>query len=137
MIENWQNFQYRAWHVDRSPIPSNIVDEDEDSHEQETIVEDDFEEWQVLSRLIPPNNITISDLQTLGRREFDIFFNWEKSMVSNDVVKEAIDFTKIVKSRGDIVENSLSTIPSPTSLSKKQRQAFEIILRHSVKYEHR
>jgi ATP-dependent DNA helicase PIF1 len=137
VIENWRNFRYRAWHVDRSPTPSDTADEDEDSHEEETIVEDDFEEWQVLSRLIPPNNITISDLQTLGRREFDICFNWDQSMVSNDVAEEAIHFIKIAKSRGDIVENSLSTIPSPTSLSEKQRQAFEIILRHSVEYEHR
>jgi DNA replication protein DnaC len=58
-------------------------------------------------------------------------------MVSNDVTEEAIYFIKIAKSRGDIVENSLSTIPSPTSLSEKQRQAFEIILRHSVEYKHR
>ena len=58
-------------------------------------------------------------------------------MVSNDVAKEAIHFIKIAKSRGDIIENSLSTIPEPTSLSEKQRLAFEIILRHSVEYEHR
>ena len=62
VIENWRNFRYRAWHVDRSPAPSDTADEDEYSHEEDTIVEDDFEEWQVLSRLIPPNNIAISDL---------------------------------------------------------------------------
>jgi hypothetical protein len=49
-------------------------------------------------------------------------------MVSKYVVEEVIDFIKIAKSRGDIVENYLSTIPSPTSLSQKQRQAFKIIL---------
>jgi hypothetical protein len=37
-------------------------------------------------------------------------------MVSNDVAEEAIHFIKISKSRGDIVENSLSTIPEPMSL---------------------
>jgi hypothetical protein len=48
--------------------------------EQEVNVEDDFEEWTILSQLIPPNNVNVSDLHTLGRRDFDISFNWEKQL---------------------------------------------------------
>jgi hypothetical protein len=68
-------------------------------------VEEDFEEWQLLSRLVPPNNVNVSDLHTLGRRDFDICFDWDKTTISNDVAEEAINFIRNAKSRGVIVEN--------------------------------
>ena len=69
IIENWRNFRYHPWHVDRTPSSSNKVEEDIDLDEQASNVDEDVEEWHLLSRLVPPNRIDVSDLHTLGRRD--------------------------------------------------------------------
>jgi hypothetical protein len=51
-------------------------------------VEEYFEEWKLLSRLVPPNNVNVSDLHTLSQRDFDICFDWGKTTISNDVVED-------------------------------------------------
>jgi ATP-dependent DNA helicase PIF1 len=134
VIENWRNFRYRAWHVDRAPLSSENVEDDDDSQEQPSHVEEDFEEWQLLSRLVPPNNVNVSDLHTLGRRDFDICFEWEQTTVSNEVGEEAISFIRNAQSRGHIIQNVHPTNASPSSLAEKQRVAFDIILQHSIQY---
>lgn len=85
--------------------------------------------------MVPPNDVNVYDLHTLGRREFDISFDWESTTISDDVAEEAINFIRNVKSAGDIVELSNRTFASPNSLSEKRRLALEIILRHFVEYE--
>jgi hypothetical protein len=120
MIENWRNFRYRPWHVHRAPVSSENVEDDDDFQEQPTHVEEDFEEWKFLSRLVPPNNVNVSNLHTLGRRDFDICFDWEKTTTSNDVAEEAIYFIRSAKSRGVIVENHHPNYVSPSSLAEKQ-----------------
>ena len=83
-------------------------------------VEDDFQEWQIFSHLVPPNDVNVSDLHTLGRRDFDISVDWESTTIFNDVVEEATNFITNAKSVGDIVDLSNRTFASPDSLSKKQ-----------------
>ena len=83
-------------------------------------MEEDFEELKLLSRLVPPNNVNVSDLHTLGRRDFDICFDWEKTTISNDVAKEAIYFLRNAQSRGHIVENIHHSSVYPSSLADKQ-----------------
>jgi len=70
IIENWRNFRYQAWHVDRKvSIIYNIEDEEYgDFSNQEMNLEDDFQEWQIFSHLVPPNDVNVSGLHTLGRR---------------------------------------------------------------------
>ena len=97
-------------------------------------MEEDFEEWQLFSRLVPPNNVNVSDLHTLGRRDFDICFEWEQTTVSNEVGEEAISFIRNAQSRGHIIQNVHPTNASPSSLAEKQRVSFDIILQHSIQY---
>ena len=68
IIESWRNFHYRAWHVDRHlSIIDNIEDEEDgDFSNQEMNLEDGFQEWQIFSRLVPPNDVNVSDLHILG-----------------------------------------------------------------------
>ena len=102
IIENWRNFQYRAWHVDRKlSIRDNIEDgEDGDFSNQEMNLEDDFQEWLIFPHLVPPNDVNVYDLHTLGRREFDISFYWKSTTIYDDVVEEAINFIRNAKSAG-------------------------------------
>ena len=98
-------------------------------------LEDDFQEWKIFSWLFPPNDVNVSDLHTLGWRDFDISFDSESTTISDDVAEEAINFIRNEKSRGDIVEISNRTFASPDSLLEKEQLAFEIFLRHFVEYE--
>ncbi|MCY6525117.1 hypothetical protein, partial [Actinobacillus pleuropneumoniae] len=66
-------------------------------------LEDDFQEWPIFSRLVPPNDVNVSDLHTLGQRDFDISFDSEITTISHDVAEDAINFIRNAKSRGDIV----------------------------------
>ena len=79
-------------------------------------VEDDFLEWQIFSCLVPPNDVNVSDLHTLGRRDFDISIDWESKTIYDDVADEATNFIRIGKSAGDIFDLSNRTFPSPGSL---------------------
>ena len=49
IIENWRNFRYRPWHIDRAPSSSNVIEDDADLHAKPTNVDEDIEEWQLLS----------------------------------------------------------------------------------------
>ena len=98
-------------------------------------LEGHFQERQIFSRLVPPNDVSVSYLHTLGRRDFDISFDRESTSISDDVVEEAINFIRNAKSRGGIVDLSNRTFASSDSLLEKQWLAFEIFLRHFTEYE--
>ena len=76
IIENWRNLRYRAWHVDRVTLFDDVANEDPNSDIEHVNVDADMDEWELLSRLVPPNNLEILDLSTLGRRYFNLSFNW-------------------------------------------------------------
>ena len=75
IIENWKSFRYHPWHINRQEIKVENDDEDDNLIPTLDNFHEDVEEWKILSRLIPPNNIYISDLQTLGRRDSDRNYN--------------------------------------------------------------
>lgn len=64
------------WHVDRGPFPNEGDEEDVEPLIHEENVDRDFEEWKVFLQLVPPSCVSISDLDNLGRREFDVDYNW-------------------------------------------------------------
>lgn len=123
IIENWRNFRYRAWLVDQNPsIIDNIEDEEDgDFSNQEMNLEDDFQECQIFSHLVPPNDVNLFDLHVpLVEGTFDISFDWESTTIFYDVAEEVIYFIRSEKSRGDIVYLSNITFASLDSLSRKQ-----------------
>lgn len=83
-------------------------------------LEDDFQEWHIFSHLVPPNDVNVSNLHTLGLRDFDISFDWESTTISDDVTKEAINFIRNGKLVGDIVDLSNKIFASTDSLSAEQ-----------------
>ena len=32
IIQNWQNFTHRPWHVDRMSLPPDVIEEDDDTN---------------------------------------------------------------------------------------------------------
>ena len=81
-------------------------------------LEDDIQEWKVFSHLVPTNDMKFYDLHTLGRRDFDISFDWQSRTISNDVEEEAINSLRNETSRGDIIDLSNITFSFPDSLAK-------------------
>ena len=120
IIENWRNFHYCPQHIDRDPSSSDVVEDDEDLHAEPTNVDEDIEEWQLFPRLVPPNNIDVSNLDTLGQRDFDLCFNWEETIISNDAAEAAIDFIRTIQSTGVVVTYFDSAFVSPSSQSEKE-----------------
>ena len=87
-------------------------------------LEDDFQEWQLFSRLVPPNSVNVSDLHTLGRRDFDISFDWKSTIVYDDVVEESINFIRNGQSRGDIFDLSNKNIFISRLIGRKSMTCF-------------
>ena len=81
--------------------------------------------------MVPPNSIDVSDLHSLGRRDFDLSFNWDETLVSNGAAEVAIDFIRTIQSTGVDVVDSHIAVASQSSFAEKQRIDFEIILHHS------
>ena len=92
VIENWRNLRYRAWHVDRAPLIDDVANEDPDLDIEHVNVDADMDEWELLSRLVPPNNLEISDLSTLGRRDFDLSFNWAGGNIDDVSLESVVTF---------------------------------------------
>ena len=73
IIQNWTNFTYPPWHVDRMSWPRDVIEEDDYTNEEEINTDDnDMDEWQMSSHIIHPNSFQVSFLETLGRRDFDL-----------------------------------------------------------------
>ena len=58
------------------------------------IHDNDMHEWEMLSRLVRPNNVQVSDIETLGHREFDLIHAWNSTTGSNRNLDDPTDFIK-------------------------------------------
>ena len=86
--------RYRAWHVNRIPLGPNTNEEDDNTHQDEVIHENDMDEWEMLSCLVPPNTVQVSDINTLGRRDFDLIHAWNSTTGSNSNLEDPTYFIK-------------------------------------------
>ena len=74
-------------HVDQGPLPNGRHEEDVKPLVNEDNVDRDYEEWQVHSLIFPLNSVTISDLDNLGRRDYDIYYNLQENFVLDEIVE--------------------------------------------------
>ena len=52
------------------------IKEYDDTHQDEINIENGMDEWEMLSHLVPPNTIQVSDIETLSHRVFDLVHMW-------------------------------------------------------------
>ena len=52
------------------------IKEYDDTHQDEINIEDDMDEWEMLSHLVPPNTIQVSHIETLRHRVFYLVHVW-------------------------------------------------------------
>lgn len=78
IIEKWDSFSYNAWHVQRE----KIIEENENSNgsdigEDEAIASNTIEnECEIISRLHNGQNMQLTEIDMLGRRDIDNNTNW-------------------------------------------------------------
>ena len=94
------------------------------------IHENDMDEWEMLSRLVPPNTVQVSDIDTLGHRGFDLIHAWNSTTGSNSNLEDPTYFIKNARSKGSIPDLSHSRSASPSSFFDKQRLCFETVIEH-------
>ena len=89
-----------------------------------------MDEWEMLSRLVPPNTIQVSHIDTLGHRDFDLIHAWNSTTGSNNNLEDPKNFIKKSRSRGSIPDLSHSRLASPSSFSNKKHLCFEFVIEH-------
>ena len=87
-----------------------------------------MDEWQILSHLVPPNIVQVSNIKTLGRRDFDLIQVWNSTTCSNNNLEDLENFIKNARSSGSIPYLSHSRSTSPSSFFNTQRLCFEIVI---------
>jgi hypothetical protein len=71
IIQNWENFHYNPWHVDRNPIPPKDPPQYEDEDEYFLNVQRDSRqhEWEIISGLYKNKFINSNEFDMIGFRD--------------------------------------------------------------------
>ena len=91
-----------------------------------------LDEWELLSQLHPTNDMQVSDLDILGRRDFDKNHNWHDTTTPLHLQELAIDFIQNNRSDHHLPQPSYSNTPNSQTLSPTQMKAHSIIMNHSA-----
>ncbi|XP_059070535.1 uncharacterized protein LOC131860176 [Cryptomeria japonica] len=135
IIANWKLLcihGYTRWHIygiEHECKTENDIDSNGDtflySHNE------DQYEWEYLSQMGASNKINVNDLQMLGRRDYDINFDWHAPYPTDPLHHTVVTFisTNKINCQPSILE---PTSPPTTSfpLASKQKIALELILAH-------
>lgn len=135
IITNWKLLYihgYTRWHIygiEQECTTENDIDSDGDtflhSHNE------DQYEWEYLSQIGTSNKINVNDLQMLGRRDYDINFDWSDPHPANPLHLTIVAFisTNKINCQPSLLQPvSLATTSFP--LASKQKIALELILAH-------
>ncbi|XP_057873917.2 uncharacterized protein LOC131079892 [Cryptomeria japonica] len=135
IIANWKLLYmdgYSRWHiygVEQECTTDN--DEDSDTNDFLHSHNEDQYEWEYLSQMSASNNITINDLQMLGKRDYDINFDWAEPHPTNPLHLTVVHFISTNK-----INCQLALFQPPSSatnafpLAAKQKLALDLILAH-------
>lgn len=122
IIQNWENFQYTPWHVDRNPIPP----EDPHAHEDEdeffpNLHNDSREhEWEIISGLYKNKFINANEFDMVGFRDCDVMENWHSNFVDEDTSNHAINFITQKQQVNALITKKHTNKCSFKSLGEKQ-----------------
>ena len=91
-----------------------------------------LDEWELLSQLHPTNDIQISDLDILGRHDFDKNHNWHDTTIPLIYLELAINFIQNNRSHHHLPQPSYSDTPNYQTLSPTQTKSHSIVMNHST-----
>ena len=131
IIQNWENFQYRPWHVDRNPLPPVDRSESDEEEEHPNPQKDSRQhEWEIICGLYKNQFINYNEFEMLGRRDRDRLHDWNTNFVDEDTSNRAIHFISQKRKLKTNLTNQQQKSYSIDSLGVKQRIAYDVILDH-------
>eukprot|EP01018_Ginkgo_biloba_P016121 Gb_08820 [translate_table: standard] len=103
--------------------------DDEDVQFETTANTRDQNEWEVISGLMNGMSFPFSDLDMLGRHDFDNSHDWHRDYANPDTLRCVTQF--IIESWRDNASHIDNFVPvSVSTLDTKQRTAFDMVLNH-------
>lgn len=132
IIEKWDSFSYNTWHVQRE----TIIEENEningsDIEEDEAIASNTIEnKWEIISRLHNGQNMQVSEIDMLGRRDIDNNTNWSTEYQGEEFTMEVVNFIKNMKENGCLIYYDIPQCFNYTILSNKQQKEMNIVMTH-------
>ncbi|XP_059068265.1 ATP-dependent DNA helicase pfh1-like [Cryptomeria japonica] len=140
IIANWKLLYmhgYIHWHIygiEQEYMTENDADSDDNSflHSHN---EDQYE-WEYLSQMGASNKININDLQMLGRRDYDINFDWTEPHPTNPLHLTIVTFisTNKINCQPSLLQPASSTTAT-FPLAAKQKLALDLILAHYASHQ--
>ena len=94
IVQNWDNFHYNPWHIDRNPMPREDPPEYENEDEVFPNLQKDTRdhEWELISGLYKNNFINANEFDMLGFRDRDVMENWSSDYINEDTSNRAVNF---------------------------------------------
>ena len=96
IIQKWESFSYNAWHIQRE----TIMEENENNNgsyigENEAVASNTIEnECEIISRLHIGQNMQLSEIDMLGRRDIDNNTNWSTEYEGEECTIRVVNFIK-------------------------------------------
>ncbi|XP_057835431.2 uncharacterized protein LOC131045798 [Cryptomeria japonica] len=136
IIIDWKHLQstdYIRWHV--NGIEEHIIIENSEELQPEDIQQsthEDLYELEFLSQMGASNNFDVATLQMLGRRDFDLNFNWTDSIPDEALHSKASQFILTEKSQAPhTLANPHLNASTNYELARNQIIALDIIKTHA------
>ena len=132
IVQNWDNFHYNPWHIDRNPMPRDDPPEYENEDEVFPNLQKDTRdhEWELISGLYKNNFINANEFDMLGFRDRDVMENWSSDYINEDTSNRAVNFISQKRQIDATITTDRVNNYSYESLGEKQRKAYNTILEH-------
>ena len=132
IVQNWDNFHYNPWHIDRNPMPRDDPPEYENEDEVFPNLQKDTRdhEWELISGLYKNNFIDANEFDMLGFRDRDVMENWSFDYINEDTSNHAVNFISQKRQIDATITTDRVNNYSYESLGEKQRKAYNTILEH-------
>ena len=139
IIQKWESFSYNAWHIQRETIiEENENNNGSDIGEDEVVASTTIEnEWEIISRLHNGQNMQLSEIDMLGRRDIDNNTNWSTEYQGEECTMRAVNFIKNMKENGCLIYDDIPQCLNYRILSNKQQKAMNIVMTHYCTNEDR
>ena len=87
-------------------------------------------EWEIISRIHNGQNMKVSEIGMLGRRNNDNNTNWSTQYQGEECTMGAINFIKNMMGHGCLIYDDMPQCMNYTTLSNKQQKATNIVMTH-------
>ena len=131
IIQNWEKFQYRPWHVDYNSLSPIEWMQSDDKEEHANPQKDSRQhEWEIIYRLYKNQFINYNEFEMIQCRDCDRLHVRNTNFLDEDTSSRAIHFISWKRKSISNITNQQHKFFSIQSLGVKKRKAFDVIFDH-------